>query len=64
MHLDTFVKMVKMPVFHRNTGGLYHYDDDHEISASVRATDMIDHSYESCSEGDGFKTYLVIIGRH
>ena len=55
MHLDTFVKMVKMPVFHRNTGGLYHYHyhDDHEISASVIATDMIDHSYESCSEGDG-----------
>ena len=61
MHLDTFVKMAKTPVFHKKAGGL---DDHHEISASVIATDMIDHSYESCSEGDGFKTYLVIIGRH
>ena len=56
MHLDTFVKMVKMPVFHRKAGGLDDDDDDddhHEISASVIATDMIDHSYESCSKGDG-----------
>ena len=71
MRLDTFVKMVKMLIFHRKAGGLSlslslsplsRYD--HEISASVIATDLLDHSYEWYSKGDGYREYLVILRRH
>ena len=67
MHLDTFVKTLKMPVFHRKVGGLSTLSrpslDDHEISASTTATDLLDGSYESYSKGDGYRIYVVILCR-